>query len=355
MTDPSPSLATPYRTHTAGQLRAADAGTEARLAGWVHRRRDHGQLIFLDLRDRHGITQVVVDKADAPDAHATASRVRSEFVIAVARHRREATAGHGEPAAPDRRDRAPDDRVRDPVRGEDHAVLHQRARRAGRRGPAAEVPLPRYPPPAHGRPPAAPQPHGPGDPRGPPRQRLRRGRDADAHQEHARRRARLHRAEPAPARQRVRPPTEPAAAQAAADGGRHRPLLPDRPLLSRRGPARRPAAGIHPARPGDELRRRRDRDGLHRGDGHRRLERDHARAPAPAGPVPALHVRRGDRALRQRQAGRAVRDGARRSRAGVDAGFRVQGVRRGAGSRRAGQGDRRARAWPASRAARSTS
>ena len=83
MTDPTPSLATPYRSHTAGQLRAGDAGTEARLAGWVHRRRDHGQLIFLDLRDRHGITQVVVDKADAPDAHATASRVRSEFVIAV--------------------------------------------------------------------------------------------------------------------------------------------------------------------------------------------------------------------------------------------------------------------------------
>ena len=83
MTDPTPSLATPYRTHTAGQLRASDAGTEARLAGWVHRRRDHGQLIFLDLRDRHGITQVVVDKADAPDAHATASRVRSEFVVAA--------------------------------------------------------------------------------------------------------------------------------------------------------------------------------------------------------------------------------------------------------------------------------
>jgi aspartyl-tRNA synthetase len=83
MRDPTVSLATPYRTHTAGQLRASDAGTEARLAGWVHRRRDHGQLIFLDLRDRHGITQVVVDKADAPNAHATASRVRSEFVVAV--------------------------------------------------------------------------------------------------------------------------------------------------------------------------------------------------------------------------------------------------------------------------------
>ncbi|HEY8817904.1 MAG TPA: aspartate--tRNA ligase [Candidatus Limnocylindrales bacterium] len=83
MTDTSPSLATPYRTHTCGQLRIADAGTTARLAGWVHRRRDHGQLIFLDLRDRHGITQVVIDKADAPVAHQVASRIRPEFVITV--------------------------------------------------------------------------------------------------------------------------------------------------------------------------------------------------------------------------------------------------------------------------------
>jgi aspartyl-tRNA synthetase len=76
-------LATPYRTHTCGALRAADAGSVARLSGWVHRRRDHGQLIFLDIRDRHGITQVVVDKADDPAAHAVASRVRSEFVVTV--------------------------------------------------------------------------------------------------------------------------------------------------------------------------------------------------------------------------------------------------------------------------------
>ena len=81
MTDPTASLATPYRTHTAGALRAADAGTTARLAGWVHRRRDHGQLIFLDLRDRHGLTQVVIDQTDTPEAHAIASRVRIEFVI----------------------------------------------------------------------------------------------------------------------------------------------------------------------------------------------------------------------------------------------------------------------------------
>jgi aspartyl-tRNA synthetase len=83
MTDPTPSLATPYRTHTCGQLRAADAGTDARLAGWVHRRRDHGQLIFLDLRDRHGITQVVIDQTDAPAAHDEASRARPEFVVSV--------------------------------------------------------------------------------------------------------------------------------------------------------------------------------------------------------------------------------------------------------------------------------
>src|SRR5574338_798855 len=78
---PTDPLATPYRTHTCGALRADDAGRTARLSGWVHRRRDHGQLIFLDLRDRHGITQVVIDKTDDPEAHAVASRVRPEFVV----------------------------------------------------------------------------------------------------------------------------------------------------------------------------------------------------------------------------------------------------------------------------------
>jgi aspartyl-tRNA synthetase len=80
---PADHLATSYRTHTCGALRASDAGATARLSGWVHRRRDHGQLIFLDLRDRHGITQVVVDRTEQPEAHAAASRVRSEFVVTV--------------------------------------------------------------------------------------------------------------------------------------------------------------------------------------------------------------------------------------------------------------------------------
>ncbi len=79
----NPSLATPYRTHTNGELRASDAGSEARLAGWIHRRRDHGQLIFLDLRDRHGLTQIVIDQTEAPAAHEQASRIRPEFVVTV--------------------------------------------------------------------------------------------------------------------------------------------------------------------------------------------------------------------------------------------------------------------------------
>jgi aspartyl-tRNA synthetase len=83
MSHPSPGLATPYRSHSCGQLRASDAGTDVRLAGWIHRRRDLGQLIFLDLRDRYGITQVVVDAEGAGDAHAVAATLRSEDVVAI--------------------------------------------------------------------------------------------------------------------------------------------------------------------------------------------------------------------------------------------------------------------------------
>ncbi|MBU6334179.1 MAG: aspartate--tRNA ligase [Chloroflexi bacterium] len=72
-----------YRSHTCGELRPGHAGHEVTLAGWVHRRRDHGPLIFIDLRDRYGITQVVFDAALDGAAHAIASEVRSEYVVQI--------------------------------------------------------------------------------------------------------------------------------------------------------------------------------------------------------------------------------------------------------------------------------
>ncbi len=71
------------KTHTCGELREKDAGTPVTLAGWVNRRRDQGGLIFIDLRDRWGITQVVVDLESAPAAHAVADSARNEYVLQV--------------------------------------------------------------------------------------------------------------------------------------------------------------------------------------------------------------------------------------------------------------------------------
>ncbi len=71
------------RTQMCGELRATNDGDEVVLMGWVNRRRDHGNLIFLDLRDRSGITQIVLDKERAPEAHRKAEAARSEYVIAA--------------------------------------------------------------------------------------------------------------------------------------------------------------------------------------------------------------------------------------------------------------------------------
>ena len=71
------------KTHYCGDLRREQAGEAVTLAGWVHRRRDHGGLIFLDLRDSSGLVQVVVNPQDAAAAHAVASEVRNEYVLQV--------------------------------------------------------------------------------------------------------------------------------------------------------------------------------------------------------------------------------------------------------------------------------
>ncbi|HWO73999.1 MAG TPA: aspartate--tRNA ligase [Dehalococcoidia bacterium] len=71
------------KSHYCGELRAEHAGEDVSLAGWVHRRRDHGGLIFLDLRDSSGIVQVVVNPRHAPAAHAAASELRNEYVVRI--------------------------------------------------------------------------------------------------------------------------------------------------------------------------------------------------------------------------------------------------------------------------------
>src|SRR4029077_8584881 len=71
----------PYRTHTCGALRLADAGRSARLSGWVHRKRDHGQLLFVDLRDHYGVTQGVVDISSPMFAAVDALRLESVVTV----------------------------------------------------------------------------------------------------------------------------------------------------------------------------------------------------------------------------------------------------------------------------------
>jgi aspartyl-tRNA synthetase len=71
------------RTHTCGEVRADEIGQKVRLQGWLHRSRDHGGLIFADLRDRSGLVQIVFNPERAADAHALASECRAEFVLEV--------------------------------------------------------------------------------------------------------------------------------------------------------------------------------------------------------------------------------------------------------------------------------
>ena len=81
----------PYRTHTCGELRPSHVGETARISGWVHRKRDHGNLVFVDLRDHHGLTQCVIDAASP--VFPQAGTLRPETVITV--------TGEVVPRAPD--------------------------------------------------------------------------------------------------------------------------------------------------------------------------------------------------------------------------------------------------------------
>lgn len=83
-----------YRTHTCNELREKNVGEKVTLSGWVHRRRDHGSIIFVDLRDRYGLTQIVSDPVGFPEAHEQINTVRSEFVIKIEGEVRPRLKGH---------------------------------------------------------------------------------------------------------------------------------------------------------------------------------------------------------------------------------------------------------------------
>ena len=308
-----PPRANPYRDAWAGELGAGRVGERVRVAGWVHRRRDHGGLVFIDLRDRSGIVQLVFHPESAAAAHALAQRLRPEHVLSAAGEivRREPRnvnpnleTGEIEISVQDAEHLAEaatppfaideDGPVDEMIRLR-HRMLD--LRRQGMRDAMVDAP--------HGQ---------PGDPRLPQRERLPRDRDADPHALDARGRARLPRAVAPEPRRVLRAPAVAAAVQAAADDERLRALLPDRALLPRRGPARRPPARVHAARPRDELRRGGGRPRHDRGAARARVRGGRLRGAA--GAVAAAGLRRGDAALRLRQAGHALRARDRRPRRG---------------------------------------
>ena len=230
-----------YRTHTCGALRAADVGETVRLSGWVHRKRDHGGVLFVDLRDHYGITQIVADVDSAAFDGARAAARRNAWSPSTAR----SSARGAEAVNPN----LPTGEIE---------VYRRRGRPSSRA--AEELPLPVA-----------------GEQEYPEDIRLRyRFLDLRRERLHANimlrsqviasiRRRMIEQGftefqtpiltasspegardylvpEPGPSRQVLRAAAGAADVQAAADGRRLRPLFPDRALLPRRGRPRRPLA-----------------------------------------------------------------------------------------------------------------
>ena len=326
------------RTHTCGELRETHVGQTVILNGWVNTYRTYNDQVFVDLRDRYGLTQVVFEADDAeacsrpprkfaasgcwPCAARSAPRLPGKTNPKLATGDVEVLAeraARSSTAARRRRSRSCRCRRRDRLRRPG----------AGQRRPAPAVPLPR---------PAPADAAADARPAAPLNKVIRDYLDARRASWNwrrrswaaARRKGRATtscRAASSPA-QLVRPAAVAAAVQATADGRRLRQVLPDRPLPARRGPAGRPPAGVHAARRGDVVRRAWTTcssviEGL-TAEVFRAVPGRDDRAAAAAAAVRRRHA-----ALRQRQARPALRPGDRRTwrRRGAD------GVRRSSRTR----------------------
>ena len=260
------AIQTRYRTHTCGQLREADVDRTIRLAGWVHSYRDYGNnLVFIDLRDRDGITQLVFDPADCGKAaHDESRRLRSEWVISITGTVKARAAdainnklptGHIEVrvTALDVLSVSPTP----PFTPAEHETVNEEKRLQYRfidlrRQEMQQTLRTRYP----GHPPDAAIPGRP---------RILGNRNAVSHPIHARRGPRFYRPVALCAGEFLRAAAVAAVVQAIADGRGLRQIHADRPLLPRRGPARRSAGRIHAARHGDGVHRPRKYHRHHRG------------------------------------------------------------------------------------------
>jgi len=296
------------RTHDGGSLRASDAGKRVVLFGWVASRRDHGGLVFIDLRDRAGITQVAFEPDQGAAAFALAGELRNEFCIGVTgtvaerggKKNPNLATGEIEIKADaltifSRAETPPFEISDQTLAGESVRLKHRYPRSAAPRA-AEELPRALDDLPDGAAPPVE--------------QRLRRDRDAVHGEVHAGRRAQLPRAVAPQPGAVLRARRVAADLQAALHVLRLRSLFPDRPLFPRRGSPPRPPAGVHADRHRDELRRRRRCPGHHRGAHGGPLEGRPRHRPAVA-PAPA-HVRRGRRQVRLRQARPALRPGSLR-------------------------------------------
>ena len=286
------------RTHEAGTLRTSHAGQQVTLAGWVARRRDHGGVVFIDLRDASGVAQIVIRQDEL------AHDLRAEFCVRVTGEVRRRPAGNENPDLPtgevevavsELEVLSESDPLPFPVEGagelsEDvrlrYRYLDIRRSRDGRR--AAR--------PVAGRLPGRRRDAG---------AQVRQRGDPVPDQVHAGRGQGLPGPGPAAARQLVRAAAVAAAVQAAADGVRPGAVLPAGPLLPGRGLPGRPAARVHPDRHRDVLRHPGRRGAGRRGPGGPAVGGDR-RLPGAAAD-PADDLRRRDGQVRLGQARPAVR------------------------------------------------